>query len=70
MSIGQLVEALAAEQPTAAQRAERLAADREAVRGLLGVAISDAEFDQAPDVLGNLYKIAADKARTAGDSAA
>ncbi|WP_327372458.1 hypothetical protein OG393_00340 [Streptomyces sp. NBC_01216] len=70
VSIGQLVEALAAEQPTAAQRAERLAADREAVRGLLGVAISDAEFDQAPDVLGNLYKIAADKARMARDSAA
>ncbi|MEJ8631933.1 hypothetical protein [Streptomyces sp. MS2.AVA.5] len=70
VSIGQLVEALAAEQPTAAQRAERLAADREAVRRLLGVAISDAEFDQARDVLGNLYKIAADKARTARDSAA
>lgn len=28
MTIGQLVEALAADQPTAAQRAERLAADR------------------------------------------
>ncbi|MER5465467.1 MULTISPECIES: hypothetical protein [unclassified Streptomyces] len=70
VSIGQLVEALAAEQPTEAQRAERLAADREAVRQLLGIAISDAEFDQAPDVLGNLYKIAADKARTARDSAA
>ncbi|MET7550876.1 hypothetical protein ABZS94_34925 [Streptomyces sp. NPDC005500] len=70
VSIGQLVEALAAEQPTAAQRAERLAADREAVRGMLGAAISDAEFDQAPDILGNLYMIAADKARTARDSAA
>lgn len=65
MSIGQLVEALAAEQPTAAQRAERLAADREAVRRMMGVAISDEEFEQAPDVLGNIYKIAAEKVRAA-----
>ncbi|MEV6775725.1 hypothetical protein [Streptomyces syringium] len=65
LSIGQLVEALAAEQPTAAQRAERLAADREAVRRVIGVGISDEEFDQAPDVLGNIYKIAAEKARKA-----
>lgn len=70
LSIGQLVEALAAEQPTAAQRAERLATDRETVRRVLGVAISDEEFDQAPDILGNIYKIAADKARTTRDTAA
>ncbi|MFF3460532.1 hypothetical protein ACFYXH_40915 [Streptomyces sp. NPDC002730] len=65
LSIGRLVEALAAEQPTAAQRAERLAADREVVRREIGIDISDEEFDQAPDVLGNIYKIAAEKARTA-----
>ncbi|MFD9225961.1 hypothetical protein ACFWDI_39515 [Streptomyces sp. NPDC060064] len=70
LSIGQLVEALAAEQPTAAQRAERLAADREAVRREIGIDISDEEFDQAPDVLGNIYKIAAEKARTARTAAA
>ncbi|MFF7684761.1 hypothetical protein ACFZB6_01240 [Streptomyces syringium] len=70
LSIGQLVEALAAEQPTAAQRAERLAADREAVRRVIGVGISDEEFDQAPDVLGNIYKIAAEKARKARGAAA
>lgn len=65
MSIGRLVGALAAEQPTAAQRAERLAADREAVRRMTGVDIRDEEFEQAPDVLGNIYKIAAEKVRAA-----
>lgn len=70
MSIGQLVEALAAEQPTAAQRAARLAADREVVRRMMGVDIRDEEFEQAPDVLGNLYKIAAEKVRAARGTAA
>ncbi|MEO3841706.1 hypothetical protein [Streptomyces sp. B22F1] len=71
VSLGQLVEALAAEQPTAAQRAERLAADREvARRRLIGVDLSDEEFDQAPDVLGNIYKMAAEKARAARDAVA
>ncbi|GGU78259.1 hypothetical protein GCM10010211_50290 [Streptomyces albospinus] len=70
VSIGQLVEALAAEQPTAAQRAERLAADRDVARRLIGVDIGDEEFEQAPDVLGNIYKVAAAKARAArGDAA-
>ncbi|WP_329374310.1 hypothetical protein [Streptomyces sp. NBC_01483] len=36
---------------TAEQRAERLLADREVVRGMIGVDISDEEFDRAPDVL-------------------
>ncbi|MEX2985726.1 hypothetical protein [Streptomyces sp. C36] len=70
MSIGRLVEALAAEQPTAVQRAERLAADREVVCRVIGVEVSDEEFDQAPDVLGNIYKIAAEKVRAARDAAA
>ncbi|MFE5026245.1 hypothetical protein ACFRAO_23745 [Streptomyces sp. NPDC056656] len=70
LSLGQLVEALAAEQPTAAQRAERLAADREVVRRQIGIDLSDEEFDQAPDVLGNIYKIAAEKARATRDTAA
>ncbi|MFI2078642.1 hypothetical protein [Streptomyces triculaminicus] len=70
VSIGQLVEALAAEQPTAAQRAERLAADREVVRRVIGVEMSDEEFDQAPDVLSNIYKIAAEKVRAARGAAA
>ncbi|MYS81042.1 hypothetical protein [Embleya scabrispora] len=63
LSIGQLVEVLAAEQPTAAQRAERLAADREAVRSVIGVPITDEEFEQAPDILANIHRIAAEKAR-------
>ncbi|MGW3009220.1 hypothetical protein ACWC9R_10315 [Streptomyces sp. NPDC001219] len=70
VSIGQLVEALAAQQPTAAQRAERLAADREVVRCMMGVDIPDDEFEQAPDVLGNIYKIAAEKVRAARGTAA
>ncbi|MFJ7305699.1 hypothetical protein [Streptomyces sp. NPDC099088] len=70
MSLGQLIEALAADQPTAAQRAERLAADRDVARRLIGVELSDEEFDEAPDVLGNIYKIAAEKARAARGTAA
>ncbi|MFJ7305655.1 hypothetical protein [Streptomyces sp. NPDC099088] len=70
LSLGQLIEALAAEQPTAAQRAEKLAADRDVARRLVGVELSDEEFDKAPDVLGNIYKIAAEKARAARGTAA
>lgn len=70
MSIGQMVEALAAEQPTVAQRAARLAADRKVVREVLGVDISDEEFDRAPDVLANIYKLAAEKVRAVGRDAA
>ncbi|MEU3351616.1 hypothetical protein [Streptomyces sp. NPDC037389] len=65
VSIGRLVETLAAVQPTAAQRAEQLAADREHARKLIGIDISDEEFDKAPDILGNIYRIAAEKARSA-----
>ncbi|MET8134064.1 hypothetical protein [Streptomyces sp. NPDC005251] len=70
LSLGQLVEALAAKQPTAAQRAERLAADRDVVRRLMGIELTDEDFEQAPDVLGNIYKIAAEKARSARGTAA
>ncbi|MFD5816744.1 hypothetical protein [Streptomyces sp. NPDC127038] len=70
LSLGQLVEALAAEQPTAAQRAERLAADRDVVRRLVGIELTDEDFEQAPDVLGNIYKIAAEKARSDRDTVA
>lgn len=70
MSLGKLVEALAAERPTAAQRAERLTADREVTRRLIGIDLSDEQFDQAPDILGNIYTIAAQKARAARNDAA
>lgn len=70
VTLGQLVEQLAAEQPTAEQIAERVAADRQVVRDVIGLDISDAEFDRAPDVLGNIYKIAAEKARRARGAAA
>lgn len=69
MTLGQFVERLAAAQPTAEQIAERLAADRRVVRDVIGLEISDAEFDRAPDVLGNIYKIAAEKVRRARGAA-
>ncbi|WP_234445135.1 hypothetical protein [Streptomyces rimosus] len=69
VSIGQLVETLAAEQLTVAQRAERLAADRETVRRMMGMDLRDEEFGRAPDVLGNIYKIAAEKVRSAKGTA-
>ncbi|MEU2868520.1 hypothetical protein ABZ769_04855 [Streptomyces olivoreticuli] len=61
MSIGELVDALATAHPTAVQRAGLLAADREVVRRLIGIDISDEDFDRAPDVLGNIRKLAAEK---------
>ncbi|WP_424869138.1 hypothetical protein [Streptomyces sp. SAI-229] len=70
MTLGQLVEQLASEQPTAEQIAERVAADRQAVREVIGLDLSDEDFDQAPDVLGNIYRIAAEKARLARGTAA
>ncbi|WP_405992415.1 hypothetical protein [Streptomyces sp. NBC_00986] len=70
VTLGQLVEQLAAEQPTAEQIAERVAADRKVVRDVIGLDISDEEFDRAPDVLGNIYKVAAEKVRRARGAAA
>lgn len=70
MTLGQLVERLAAEQPTAEQIAERVAADRQVVRDVIGLGITDEEFERAPDVLGNIYKIAAEKVRLARSTAA
>jgi hypothetical protein len=52
------------------QLAERVAADRQVVRDVIGADISDEEFERAPDVLGNIYKIAAEKVRAARGSAA
>ncbi|MFI8947990.1 hypothetical protein ACIGO6_15960 [Streptomyces sp. NPDC053750] len=70
MTLGQLVEQLASEQPTAEQIAERVAADRQVVRDVVGVDISDEEFDRATDLLGNIYRIAAEKVRMARGAAA
>ncbi|MFD0439865.1 hypothetical protein [Streptomyces chartreusis] len=70
MTLGQLVEQLASEQRTAEQIAERVAADRQVVRDVIGLDISDEEFDKAPDVLGNIYRIAAEKARMSHGAAA
>ncbi|MEY9992429.1 capsular polysaccharide biosynthesis protein [Streptomyces sp. V4I8] len=70
MTLGQFVEQLASEQPTAAQIAERVAADRQVVRDVIGLDISDEEFEKAPDVLGNINRIAAEKVRMARGAAA
>lgn len=70
MTLGQLVEQLASEQPTAEQIAERVAADRQVVRDVIGLDISDEEFEKAPDVLGNINRIAAEKVRMARGAAA
>ncbi|MFD8193753.1 hypothetical protein [Streptomyces wuyuanensis] len=65
LTLGQLVQQLAEREPTQAQTAERLRADRDAARRNMGTDMSDDEFDQAPDILGNIYKIAAEKVRAA-----
>lgn len=70
LTLGQLVQQLAEHEPTEEQIAERLRADREVARQNIGTDISDEEFDHAPDILGNIYKIAAEKVRAArGDAA-
>ncbi|WP_432072391.1 hypothetical protein [Streptomyces wuyuanensis] len=56
---------LAEREPTQAQTAERLRADRNAARRNMGADMTDDEFDQAPDILANICKIAADKVRAA-----
>ncbi|MDI3409342.1 hypothetical protein [Streptomyces cavernicola] len=45
--------------------AKRLRADREVARRNMGVDVSDEEFDRAPDILGNIYNIAAERLRAA-----
>ncbi|MER5309865.1 hypothetical protein ABT034_19015 [Streptomyces sp. NPDC002773] len=70
LTLGQLVQQLAEKEPTREEIAERLRADRDHARALLGVDMSDEEFDRAPDILGNIYKIAAEKVRAARSEAA
>ncbi|MFH9572126.1 hypothetical protein [Streptomyces sp. NPDC017230] len=70
MTLGQLVEQLASEQPTAQQIAERVAATRTVLRERLGCTLSDEEFESGPNVLANIYAMAADKTRALGKQAA
>lgn len=70
LTLGQLVQQLAEAEPTQAQIEERLKADREIARRNIGADVTDEEFDQAPDILGNIYKIAAEKVRAARGLAA
>lgn len=64
MTLGQLVERLAAEQLTAEQIAERVATTRKVLRERMGCTLTDEEFDQGPDVLANVYAVAAEKMHT------
>ncbi|WP_129308274.1 hypothetical protein [Streptomyces sp. L2] len=60
-TLGQLVEELAQQQLTAAQIAERVAATRKVLRERLGCTLTDEELDKGPDVLANIYAMAAEK---------
>ncbi|MPY62338.1 hypothetical protein [Streptomyces spongiae] len=55
-----------AQQPTVDQLAERIAAIRETLRERMGCPLTDEELDQGPDVLANLYALAAEKVRARG----
>ncbi|MFF6876660.1 MULTISPECIES: hypothetical protein [unclassified Streptomyces] len=61
VTLGQLVEELAAEQLTAEQIAERVASARKVLRERMGCTLTDEEFDQGPNVLANVYAMAAEK---------
>jgi predicted DNA-binding ribbon-helix-helix protein len=61
VTLGQLVEQLASQQLTADQIAERVAATRKVLRERMGCTLTDEEFDQGPDVLANVYAMAAEK---------
>lgn len=61
LTLGQLVEQLASQQLTADQIAERVAATRKVLRERMGCTLTDEEFDQGPDVLANIYAMAAEK---------
>ncbi|MFJ1897652.1 hypothetical protein [Streptomyces sp. NPDC088115] len=63
LSLGQLVEQLASQQPTAAQIAERVATTRRVLRERMSCTLTDAEFEEGPEVLANVYAKAAEKLR-------
>lgn len=62
-TIGQLVTDLASRELTAAQIEERVSESRRVLRERLGCTLTDEEFDNGPDVLANVLRIAAEKAR-------
>ena len=63
LTIGQLVGALSAREPTAEQLAARVAATRAALREHTGCTLADEDFDQAPPLLDRVYRLAAAEAR-------
>lgn len=62
-TIGQLVTDLAARELTAAQIEARVTETRKVLRERLGCTLSDEELDNGPDVLSNVLRLAAEKAR-------
>ncbi|KUN80231.1 MULTISPECIES: hypothetical protein [Streptomyces] len=70
MTLGQLVEELAAQQLTAEQIAERVAATRKVLRERMSCTLTDEEFDQGPNVLANVYAMAAEKMHALRNQAA
>jgi predicted DNA-binding ribbon-helix-helix protein len=62
-TIGQLVTELSMRELTADQIAERIAETRKVLRERLGGTLTDEEFDSGPDVLANVLRLAAEKAR-------
>ncbi|MFI5768662.1 hypothetical protein ACIA74_08920 [Streptomyces sp. NPDC051658] len=70
LSLGQLVDQLASQQPTAAQIAERVATTRRVLRERMGCTLTDEEFEDGPDVLANVYAMAAEKMRAGRNRAA
>ncbi|MFD8478024.1 hypothetical protein [Kitasatospora sp. NPDC059673] len=62
-TIGAQVALLVERQPTAEQIAERVAEGRRLLREHFGMALTDTELDQGPDLLQRVYGIAAQDAR-------
>lgn len=70
VTLGQLVDELAAQQLTAEQITERVNATRKVLRERMGCTLTDEEFDQGPNVLANVYAMAAEKMHTLRGNAA
>jgi hypothetical protein len=62
-SIGQLVARLSRQQFTAEEIAERVARTRQVLRESFGMTLTDEELDAGPNILNQVYEIAAQDAR-------
>lgn len=62
-TIGAQVALLVEQQPTPEQITERVAEGRRLLREHFGMALTDSELDQGPDLLQRVYDVAAEDAR-------